>query len=52
MEQLKAELSAHGRQVKGYYDSGRWSLERVRNVTIKGYITPEEFKIITGEEWV
>lgn len=51
MAAIEVELSAHGRQVKGYYDSGRWSLERVRNVTAKGYITPEEFEIITGEEW-
>ena len=40
-------MSKHFKKVKGYYDSGLWSIERVRNAVVKGWITAEEFKIIT-----
>nr|WP_316620514.1 XkdX family protein [uncultured Ruminococcus sp.] len=40
-------MSKHFKKVKGYYDSGLWNLERVRNAVVKGWITAEEFKIIT-----
>ena len=36
-------------KVKSYYDTGLWSVERVRNMVIKGIITEEEFYDITGE---
>ena len=36
-------------KIKGYYDTGLWSEERVRNMVIKGIITEEEFYDITGE---
>ena len=42
-------MSKHFKKVKGYYDSGLWSIERVRNAVIKGWITAEEFKVITRE---
>lgn len=42
-------MSKHFKKVKGYYDSGLWSIERVRNAVIKGWITAEEYKDITGE---
>ncbi len=42
-------MSKHYKKVKGYYDSGLWSIERVRNAVVKVWITAEEFKIITGE---
>ena len=49
-------MSKHFKKVKGYYDSGLWSIERVRNAVVKGWITvvkgwitAEEFKMITGE---
>ena len=36
-------------KIKGYYDTGLWSEERVRNMVVKGVITEEEFYDITGE---
>lgn len=42
-------MSKHFKKVKGYFDSGLWSIDRVRNAVIKGWITAEEYKIITGE---
>ena len=42
-------MSKHFKKVKGYYDSGLWSIERVYNAVVKGWITAEEYKIITGE---
>jgi len=44
-------MSKHFKKVKGYYGSGLWSIERVRNAVVKGWITAEEFKAITGEEY-
>lgn len=38
-------------KVKEYYDSGVWDIERVRNAVLKGWITPEEFKEITGRDY-
>lgn len=35
--------------VKHYYDAGLWGAERVRNAVIKGWITEEEYRQITGE---
>jgi len=37
--------------VKNYYDNGLWNLTRVRNAVIKGWITEEEFKEITGQSY-
>ena len=44
-------MSKHFKKVKGYFDSELWSVERVRNAVLKGWITAEEFKAITGEEY-
>ena len=44
-------MSKHFKKVKGYYDSGLWSIERVRNAVVKGWITAQEYKTITGEEY-
>ena len=44
-------MSKHFKKVKMYFDSGLWSVERVRNAVVKGWITAEEYKIITGEEY-
>ena len=38
-------------KIKTYYDSGLWSKERVRNMVVKGFITTEEYRIITHEEY-
>ena len=42
-------MSKHFKKVKGYFDSGLWSIERVRNAVVKNWITAEEFKMITSE---
>ena len=34
-------------KIKGYYDSGLWSIDRVWNVVGKA-ITQEEYELITG----
>lgn len=39
-------------KVKNYYRSGYWSIKRVKDAVIKNWITEEEFKIITGEDYV
>ena len=44
-------MSKHFKKVKGYYDSGSWSIERARNAVTKGWITAEEYKIVTGEDY-
>lgn len=38
-------------QVKGYYDDGLWKEKRVRDAVKKGWISPENFKEITGEDY-
>jgi len=37
--------------VKGYYDDGLWTEAQVRNAVVKGWITEEEFKTITGNTY-
>lgn len=37
--------------VKSYYERGLWSEQRVYNAVAKGWITAEEYKLITGEEY-
>lgn len=37
-------------KVKFYYDNGLSSLDKVRNAVVKGWITTEEYYIITGEK--
>ena len=38
-------------KVKYYYDHGLWSIDRVRNAVAKGWITAEQFREITGEDY-
>ena len=38
--------------VKTYYDKGLWSITRVKNAVVKNWITEEQFKEITGEDYV
>lgn len=35
--------------VKKYYDTGVWNIQMVYNAVGKGWITAEEYEIITGE---
>lgn len=38
-------------KVKGYYLAGYWTASMVQNAVIKGWITAEEYREITGEEY-
>ena len=38
-------------KIKEYYDTGLWSVERVKNMVIKGIITEEEYASIVGNEY-
>ena len=38
-------------KIKSYYDSGLWNEARVRNMVIKGIITEEQYKEITGNDY-
>lgn len=42
-------MSNKFKKVKSYYESGLWDISRVRNAVVKGWITAEEFFMITGE---
>ena len=44
-------MSKKFKTVKDAYDRGNWNKEMVRNAVIKGWITAEEYQIITGEEY-
>jgi len=39
-------------KVKYYYDNGYWDKSRVADAVVKGWITAEEYTLITGEEYV
>ena len=43
-------MSKNFEKVKNYYDNEVWSKERVYNAVNK-WITPEEYKEITGEDY-
>ena len=44
-------MSSKFDKVKRYYDAGLWNRTMVRNAVIKGWITAEEYQIITGEAY-
>lgn len=44
-------MSPKFNKVKKYYDNGLWNITMVRNAVVKGWITEEEFTLITGEEY-
>lgn len=44
-------MSKNYNKVKSYYDRGLWSIERVREAVVKGWITPEEYELITGQPY-
>ena len=41
-------MSSKYEKVKSYFDNGLWSVNRVANAVVKGWITVEEFEKITG----
>ena len=44
-------MSTKFNKVKRYYDQGLWNITMVRNAVVKGWITEEEFELITGEPY-
>ena len=44
-------MSKKFKTVKNFYDSGLWSKKRVHNAVFKSWITKEEYKKITGEDY-
>lgn len=47
----KKAHSENYEKVKGYYDNGNWSIDRVKRAVVKGWITEAEYKEITGEDY-
>lgn len=45
-------MSKNYNKVKKYYDKNLWNKEMVKNAVVKKWITPEEYKEITGEDYV
>ncbi len=45
------EHSEKFKMVENFYIRGAWSIERMRNAVVKNWITSEEFKQITGEDY-
>lgn len=41
-------MSKWYRKIKGWYEAGYWTVGMVRNAVVKGKITADEFKEITG----
>ena len=37
-------------QIRAWYESGLWSKKRVLDAVVKGRLTAEEYRLITGEE--
>lgn len=52
MAKKTTEHSAHYAQVKGYYARKRWDIKKVHKAVECKWITAEEYKEITGEEYV
>lgn len=44
-------MSKKYQKVKDHYSKGLWSISGVRDAVEKSWITEEEFKEITGEEY-
>jgi uncharacterized XkdX family phage protein len=47
----KTQHSKNFAKVKEFYDLGVWPEKRVRDAVVKGWITAEEFKEITGKDY-
>lgn len=44
-------MSSKFELVKKYYEQGLWDKSKVRNAVVKGWITADEYKEITGEDY-
>lgn len=45
-------MSRYYEKVLNYYSLGMWNIYRVRLAVEKGWITAEEFKLITNEDYI
>ena len=45
-------MSKKFEKVKYYYDNGYWTQDMAKNAVVKGWITAEEYQLITGEKYV
>lgn len=45
-------MSKYYEKVRKYYKEGTWSIKKVHDAVGKGWITAEEFEMITGEPYV
>ena len=44
-------MSAKYEMLKNFYDEGLWDQERLKSAVSKNWITAEEYKLITGEDY-
>ena len=44
-------MSKKFKQIKYWYATGMWSIEKVADAVVKGWITAAEYKLITGEDY-
>ena len=44
-------MSPKFNKVKTYYDNGFWDKTMVHNAVVKGWITAQEYELITGEAY-
>ena len=44
-------MSKQYKTVKDFFDRGLWKINRVRDAVKMGWITAEEYKVITGEDY-
>lgn len=51
MAKKKVTHSAKYSLVKWYYDHDNWTIAQVHKAVQKGWITAEEYKEITGEDY-
>lgn len=49
--EMTTEHSPKYEMVLTFYIRKAWNIEKVRNAVVKGWITPEEYKEITGEDY-
>lgn len=44
-------MSSKFEKVKKYYETGLWNKARVRNAVEKGWITADEYEVMTGDTY-
>ena len=44
-------MSPDFEKIKKYYEEGNWGKKAVKNAVKKGWITAEEYELITGEAY-